>query len=258
MTKRSVLFAAKAALGVLAICAAGFMVWAAFWGDIVVKRNEAQVREIVGRQLERMASEEGQKKNAVAKNLRIKRVEVSLDDRITVTAEVEGRRFAQAFSATVHAIGVPVYRPVDKAFFFKASEFKVVAFSYQDGPVTERATSFVRRITRNEEANHLAAELASKLEAWVTALAETSVKRGLERFPVYRLKDDFKGQLISASLKSVEVKGGEIVAVVSVWQLTWTVISYFIAFLAICAIIVGLFVWPEVLLGLLWPLEVLG
>ncbi len=258
MTKRGLLLSLKAALSVLAIGSVCFMVWAAFWGDIVVRRNETQVVEIVGRQLERMASEEGQKKNAAAKNLRIKRIEVSLANNITVTAEVEGRRFAQAFSATVHAVGTPDYRQKDNAFFFVASEFKVLAFSYKGSSVAEKATGLVRRITRNEEANNLAAELAPKLEEWVTHLAEASVKNGLERFPVYRIKDDMKGWLIKAGLKSVDVKNGEIVAVVSITQITWTVIGYFVLFLAICAVIVGLFIWPEALLGIFWSLEALG
>ena len=249
MTKQTATTLLRIVLGALSVAAFGFLIWAAFWGDIVVTRTEAQIRDIVDKQLVRMASEESQRKNAAARNLKILEVGVSIIDAIAITAKVEGRRFAQAFSATVHVVGVPEYRPRERAFFFKASEFKVLAFSYKGGTVSERATRFVKRITKNEELQAMAEELAPKLEAWVTALAENSVKRGLERFPVYRLKDDLKGWAISVSLKSVEVKDGKIVAVVSVWQLTWTVLLTIAIFLVLVA---AFFMAPEVLLPFLF------
>lgn len=247
MTKQGLRLTVKGICISLAVCAAGFIVWAAFWGDITVKRNEAQVVEIVGRQLEKMASEEGQKKNAVAKNLRIKRVEISLTNNIAITAEIEGRYIAQTFSATVHAVGVPEYHRNERAFFFKASEFTVPAFAYKGASVADKTTALVRRITKNDELNSLASEFAPKIEEWITHFAEMSVKSGLERFPVYRLKDDTKGWLISVALKSVEVKNGEIIAVVSIWQITWTVLLWF---LIAVVLFVGFFAAPDLMMGL--------
>ena len=48
----------------------------------------------------------------------------------------------------------------------------------------------------------------------------------------------------------MEVKKGEIVAVVSIWQLTWTVIGYLVLFLGICAAFVALLRHPKALTGL--------
>lgn len=245
MTRQGAKTAQRVVLGLLALGVAAFMVWAAFWGDFVVERDQAQVQDIINRQLDRFASQSEEERKGALKNIRIKSVDVVIRDAIEITAHVEGSRFAQSFSTAVFAIGTPLYNPSERAFFFKTSEFKVVEFAYKGGTVAERAKGFVNRITRNEEANNLATELAPKLESWVTALAESAVKHGLERFPVYRLKDDAKGWVVSASLKSVEVKDGKIVAVVSVWKLTWKVLLFAAIFIGLLA---ALFAAPEVLL----------
>jgi hypothetical protein len=254
MTRKSVINLARGLGVALMLCLAGFVIFAAFWGDIRIVRTEAQIRDQVQAQLERIAEQENANKNAILRNLKIQNIDVRLaDTQVTIKADVEGRRAGRGyFNATAYAVGTPEYR--SREFYFKASEFKVTSFTYKEGPLAPRISGLVERITRNEEANRMAAELAPRLESWVTSFAESMVKRGLERFPVYRLKDDTKGWLISASLKSVGVQNGELVITVSLWQLTSTVIVGLMIFALAVLLVIGLFMAPEVLI----PMALLG
>lgn len=76
--------------------------------------------------------------------------------------------------------------------------------------------------------------------ALISSAVNAAATAYLRMMPVYRLKDDFKGMIIRSALKSVEVKEGEVIAHLSLWALTKTVLLFVLACILSTGLAIGI------------------
>lgn len=76
-------------------------------------------------------------------------------------------------------------------------------------------------------------------EEMALAGVEAAVSWYLQNYPVYKLPDDFKGNVAKIALESVEIRDRAIIAHLSFWQLTKTVILCLVAVVMCILIVVG-------------------
>jgi hypothetical protein len=166
------------------------------------------------------------------------------NDKIHVTADLFVRMnhdFGDA-RISVSAIGAPEWR--DGAFYFKPDEmaFKDLKLLDEDGAVivTPEALKKAREKLVPEKLKSVLSTFGKNLEKDVAnAKADSAAPLGsalarivFERVPVYRLKDDAKGFLLSQSLRSVAVENGAVVATFSLSTLAFNAGLALIAFVA--------------------------
>ncbi len=82
--------------------------------------------------------------------------------------------------------------------------------------------------------------LAQRFQGVMQGAAESV----LDRTPVYTLPDSMKGRVVRSVLTSVEVKDGTVIAHISLWQLTYTVIGYALAFVITVVLLLLLLLFP--------------
>jgi hypothetical protein len=217
MTKRSLLWTA---VGVLLLCAFACLV--SLYGTHSVSFTEAQVREHLSKQVGKEMPIKGTAQLLV-KSVTIKQADVRIQDgRVLASIHVEGQmKTGKKFMLSTNTVGVPSY--AEGAFFFKPEKVEVEKFGYEGGSPKEAISRFADRYVSDNKLRTLAEDVAPKVEEWVTNLAQNTSIYALERWPVYRLKDDVKGVVIKASLESVKVDKDRIVVTFSLWQLTVSV-----------------------------------
>ena len=82
-------------------------------------------------------------------------------------------------------------------------------------------------------------EKSKMKEELISAAVEMAVGLYLNIFPVYRLPDDFKGKVMKIALESVEIRDRTIIAHLSFWQLTKTVLIYSLLFVLMVPVAFG-------------------
>lgn len=134
------------------------------------------------------------------------------DGRAEIRASAQGRPFDRPISRlAIRSTGAPRYDSLAGVFYLAAVETHAERVGYQDG------TPY-RQIMREGQA------------AYALGLA-------LERFPLYRLRNDGPEWVVRTALDSVEIAEDRLVARLTVWTFDW----------AILAILLG----PALLLALL-------
>lgn len=138
----------------------------------------------------------------------IDRLDFNLDnDLINLKFDVRFHGFAKEIKITATTTGALVYNDRKGSFHFRPQNIKFSETSLA-GFKTSKTTG----------------EVALTATEW-------SLGWYLNNFPVYKIPNDLKGTVAKMSLKSVEIKNGEITAHLSFWQLTKTVLLYTILFI---------------------------
>lgn len=246
MKRRHLLWALAAVLVVVA----GAFLFTVF-GTHRITLTEAQVQERVAPQIGKEFPVKG-KAGLLIKTVTIENAEVGIGDGlVSVLFTVQGSlRLEKEFTLTAFAVGVPEY--ASGAFYFRPSQVEVREFAYQGNTPGEAIKNFADKYITNEGLNALVTDSAGKVEEWVTDLAQAAAVHMLDKRPVYELKDDLKGFVISAALQSVEVKENTLVITFSLLQLTISALFGLLILVAAIALAVGLLMNPEIGLALLF------
>jgi hypothetical protein len=196
------------------------------WGIISthqVALSEAKVQEQVDKQLHKDFQVKG-KARFLVKSVNITEAKVRIEQgQVNADVNVKGRLIAnKEFTISTQSVGVPSFE--NGGFYFRPDKIEIKDFSYQgDSP---------SKMISDEKKSNFLTKHASKAKEWITETAEASVTKALQNKEVYRPGSDFKGLLISASLKSVEIKDNNVVITFSLLQLTYTILTGFL-FIAI-------------------------
>jgi hypothetical protein len=238
MTRRGLMWAGVVALFLLAI--GGF--WG-FYGTHRVTFTEAQVQELINKQLDRDFPVKGAA-HLLVKTINVRSATIHIqDNRIVALVDVEGTlRTNKAFTLTAYAIGVPTYSFGE--LFFKPDKIEVQKFAYQGSTPTELFTRFAKRYVSDDKARQLVEDKAPAVESWMTTVAQAAAVHTLEQRPVYRLKDDVKGLLVKASLASVTIDQDRIAVTFSIWQLTVSVLFGILCLIGGIVVILILLAYP--------------
>lgn len=173
--------------------------------------------------------------------------EVKLDlsgDKIGLAVAASTKKLNVQINGTGQTTGTIRYDG-DGSFYFHPEELKVTSLTTgtgaAEGAVKPKVEAALEKWLKNSDRAKAAEATAEK---WLQRGAEMA----LERIPVYRVKDDFKGTIIKASLTSVEVKNNAVVAHISLWRLTGVVIGYLALGALALALAIALMLNPEGLL----------
>lgn len=172
------------------------------------------------------------------------------DGQVIVLADAEGTlRTGRKFTITAFAVGIPSYNSGE--FYFTPDRVEVQQFAYEGSTPTEIFSRFARRLP-GERTRQFAENRASKVEEWLSAIAESAAVHVLERKPVYRLKEDVKGVLLKATLQTVAIEQDRLVVTFNVWQITLWAIAGVVCLLLALALGVALRRYPYLQLPFLW------
>src|SRR5271168_3344731 len=182
MTRRVLMWAGVVALFLLAIVG--------FWGVYGTHRvtfTEAQVQEIVNKQLDKDFPVKGAA-HLLVKTINVRSATIHVqDNRIVTLVDVEGTlRTNKAFTLTAYAIGVPTYSFGE--LFFKPDKIEVQKFAYEGSRPTELFSRFAKRYLSDDKKRQIVEDTAPAVESWMTTVAQNAAMHTLEERPVYRLK----------------------------------------------------------------------
>lgn len=160
-----------------------------------------------------------------------------------VTFAMNGTKFRQSFELKAGGIGMPRYNDGD--FFFVPSKVEVLDFTFKGEAPADRAKRIAKgALLRNSRIGAAIEENADNVEAWVKSKAQDVAMHMLEKTPLYKLKSDFKGIVIRASLEKIWIENGVLYAKVSLWQLTTTLIIWALCMILAVALAFGLMMSP--------------
>ena len=151
------------------------------------------------------------------------------DGRVDVNFVLQGKLvFGQGFSLAASMRGAPRY--ADGAFYFEPEEVRLVKFVLG----AEGALNGVLGRLAGAGAADALQQKTRGLEAAAQQLAQNAMKAELAKRPIYRLKDDAKGEILRESLDSLAVEADKVVLRVTLWRVT------FLAALGAATVLAGL------------------
>src|SRR5262245_14679729 len=184
-----------------------------------------------------------------AKDITVERVTIGLaDDKMSLKVGAEGRKLGQPFTVVASARGQPRYDPDRGALFFEPDVVTIEDLTIRGSSVTEKVEGGGRLKGRLGE---VLKDNASKIDASAASIAEQGIKYYLTTFPVYRLKDDTKGLILRAVLRTVAIEKSALVVTFSLWGLTLSGVTWVVLLLALAVFVVQLIRHPKWGLSLL-------
>lgn len=232
MSRRKVLGIA----GVIVICLGiGGILWAMI-GDKEISMAEAEIQARIN---EKMPFEK--------KGVKVSDVRLDLShDRINLDFEATTRKLGKEIKMHVATIGNMRYDEKTGAFYFEPEEVKISHIRVNGVDIKNAVSSFVNKIGANKVAEKLGskkviekgAELAEKVDQATQTAIQEAAADALQRNPVYKLQGNFKGHLIHAALKKVEVRDHKVIAHVSIWHLTLAMLGYVVLILLGIALLI--------------------
>jgi hypothetical protein len=171
----------------------------------------------------------------------VEKVDIRLGDgRIYANYEVSAKsnKGKDLVSLTALTSGDLVYR--SGAFYLDHSDFEMKDLEFGNKDFLSSTTGaindlipkrFKDKLTINED------NIEAKLLEGIESLAEKS----LDRFPVYKFKDNFSGLVIRAAIKGIIIQPGVLLVEVSFWNLTKTVLMLVAAFIISLIIVASIF-----------------
>lgn len=208
------------------------LLWA-FIGDKKVSLTEAQLQSKIDA---KMPFEQ--------KGVHINDAHIDLsNDRINLSFEAATQRLGTDVKMHVTTIGNMRYDQKAGAFYFEPEEVRISNVHAHGIDIGGTVGTFVKKVG-SKKIIEKAGELAEKLDKATQSAIQQAAAAALQRTPVYKLQDDFKGQLIHASLKKVEVQDHKVIAHISIWQLTLAVIGYILLIVIGIAILIMLCACP--------------
>ncbi len=177
----------------------------------------------------------------------VSKATVILGNDITLDFVASTQKFGKEYSLNGVGKGVLTYDNSRGAFFFKPEKLELKDFKANGAGVNigDKVGGLLDKwvdspkITANKQEIVEAAEVAGQ------KLVQRSAEAVLAVTPVYKIPDTLKGQTIRMFLHSVEVKDGNLVAHLSLWQFTVSVMLFGLALLAAIGMVCALLVCPE-------------
>ena len=209
------LFKILAALAVMALGAAGLLTLRA---QQEVAFTPAQLARRVEPLLDRELPLKGTAAEIVA-SLQARKLDVAIaDGRIDIGLLLQGRLvIGPPFSVAASLRGTPRYE--DGAFYFQPEDVRLENFAIgEDGKLVEALAGLAR--LAGPGAAGLIEKKGREFERVAKGLAENAIKAELEKRPFYRLKDDAKGEVLRATLKSIAVEQDKLVIRFTLWRAT--------------------------------------
>ncbi|MFA7340582.1 MAG: hypothetical protein WC028_27610 [Candidatus Obscuribacterales bacterium] len=187
----------------------------------------------------------------------ISKATVILDNDITLEFVASAKRYGKEYSLNGVGKGVLTYDNSRGAFFFKPEKLELKNFQ-EDGSginigdkIGDKVGGLIDKWVDSPKINANKQEIIDAAAAVGQSLVQRSAETVLAVTPVYKIPDTLKGQTIRMFLQSVEVKDGNLVAHLSLWQFTVSVMLFGLALLAAIGMVCALLVCPEWGLALL-------
>lgn len=232
MTKRKAAWAAIIVVGLIAIVGAGM----SFFGVDKITMSQADLQARIDAKMP----------HTTEKGITVSKVALDLaGDKIALNVSASAKKFNTEYGIDAATRGTLVYDGVRGAFFFKPDDVSIGKISANGASVGDKVNSFIDKWIDSPKVNANKDEIAAAAEKWAQEAITSSASYVLNRVPVYTLPDDFKGSVVRILLKDVEVKGGNVIAHLSIWQATGWVLFYGVVFLLVCGLAVALVLNPE-------------
>ena len=173
---------------------------------------------------------------------------VALDltgDKIGLVITASATKLKTEFIVKAETKGTLTYNNLDGTFHFKPDELKLVDVKTNGESVSNKLDAFVEKWVSSPKVLANKDELVKAGAELVNSMVQKSAEFTLERMPVYKMPNDFKGNIARMFLSSVEVKDQTIIAHLSFWQFTKMLMFY--AFILVLAIgfAIAMFACPE-------------
>jgi hypothetical protein len=141
------------------------------------------------------------------------------DGRVDIVASLQGRLVVgPSFAVAAAMRGAPRYD--DGAFYFDPEEVKVALIGLSgDGGLGSALKSGLARLA-GPKAAELVDKKSQELRAILTDVVDKVVKSALRQRPIYRLKDDVKGEVLRATLDQLAVENDKVVLRFTLWRVT--------------------------------------
>jgi len=218
---------------VLAVVAAAGIIWGATSSfDKVLTQSQLQHKI-------------DEKLHFTAKTVTVENVQLNLaDDKINLTFDASTIKFKSHYAVSAATTGKLRYDSGQGAFFFTPEKLALSNFTVNDNVVGAKAEGLVDRLLGDSKL----AERKDAFKESAHTVVENAVQEGaqmvLERIPVYTLKDDIKGTIIRMSLTGVEVRDNTLIAHISIWQFTMSVLMFGLVLALSLIIAIGLLASP--------------
>lgn len=227
--------------GIVAILAIGGALWSMF-GVHEISMTQADIQKKID---EKMPYES---KNGV----KVDNVKLDLsDNKLGLSVDAKATKFKTEYQLSAKTKGELRYDRNRGAFYFHPEQLHLSDVRANGTNVSEKVGKFIDKWVDSKKILDNKAELMAAAEDLVQSLVQSSAEAALTRVPVYKLQDNFKGYVVRAALERIEVRDGMVIAHVSLWQLTWTVLGWLLLLLLAIGFVILLFVCPEAVLAIL-------
>jgi hypothetical protein len=231
MSKRKLAWVAAIAVTLVAVVGIG---WSVFGVD-QISMSQADIQARID-----------EKMPVTKKGVTISGVKLDLtDDKINLALDASTTKFKTEYSMHTTTRGTLRYDHGRAAFYFQPEELKITELKANGSNVADKVGGFIDKWVDSKKIQDNKAELAAKAEEVAQSLVQKSAETVLEHVAVYKIKDDFKGYIVRAVLTDVEVKDGNVIAHLSLWQLTKTVAVFFVTLLLAIGMMIALIANPE-------------
>lgn len=164
----------------------------------------------------------------------VERAQVQISESIEVTLVVTGETLGKPYRTMVIADGLIEYRSKRGEFYFVPDQIDIETFTWGEQTIRERTGAWLGSVAESTLGGQLL-DLASKggvsvegmgsaAEHAVKGVVSTAAAHALGAVPVYTLSSDLTGNATRLMLSSVEVTNGQVIAHLSVWGFTGSMI----------------------------------
>ena len=214
------------------------------YGEHKIAISEQTIQDQINKQVGQEFPVGGMAKVA-AKSIRLEAASVKIDtDSLAINFSVLTKmRFDKEVSIKSHVVGTTSFRKGE--FYFDPKDVKIDKMSIGNGTLETLAQNISDKFIDNEKLKDLTNKFGLTAADWTRSIVEEATSRWLSNNPVYTLKGDLRGSLIKASLSSLDIRNGEIIATVTLWKMTLTIIIGLIALISAIALTYVLIKNPE-------------
>jgi len=170
-------------------------------------------------------------------------------DQLGLVITASAKKLKTDFVITAQTRGTLVYNNLDGTFHFKPAELKLVDVKTNGESVSTRLNRFVDKWVDSPKILDARDDLVASAAELVNSAVQKSAEIALERTPVYKMPDTFKGTVARMFLESVEVENETVIAHLSFWQFTKIMLLYGLVIVAAIGFAVALIANPEMLVA---------
>ncbi|MBY0359478.1 MAG: DUF1439 domain-containing protein [Candidatus Obscuribacterales bacterium] len=228
------LFAGGLAAVLFVISAAG--IYLTFYGtyDVVLPQNELQQK--IDAKLPHVT------KNGVT----VSKVQLDLsNDKIGFDVDASITKLGAEYALSSQTKGTLVYDNTKGEFFFLPDKLKLNDVKIGGTSVVGKVGQLLGKLKDPNKASPAQQEVRAAAEGMVQNFIQEASHKVMLSIPVYKLPDNFKGNVTNMLLKSVEVKNGNIIAHLSLAKYSKMVIVYIVMLIAAAVITTALILRPN-------------